>query len=91
MSASGRTFQEMRSLPQKGEIDNQYFEWLSDMEFENNIHEKYGYGLHATMKLATGDTASDDGSEYLMGTTTPNIRDLNNLFTIDEEDNSITL
>lgn len=65
--------------------EKQYFELMSESEFEDSIHQKYGYGLQATMKLASGDTGNLDGNEYLMGTEKPNIRDLDNLFNLDEE------
>lgn len=59
-------------------------EFISNDQFEDDIHDKYGYGLTSTMKIATGDTAMTDGSEYLKYPTIT-IDDLDDLFTIDED------
>ena len=65
--------------------DREYFELMSEEEFEDSIHAKYGYGIHATMKLATGDTSTTDGGEYLMGEKVT-LFDLDNLFSCADED-----
>lgn len=74
--------------------EKQYFEWISDKAFEDSIHNKFGYGVTATMKLATGDTSMTFGEEYIKsmshtlpsGITIPSIQGLDALFTIDVED-----
>lgn len=59
-------------------------EFISNDQFEDNIHDKYGYGIASTLKIATGDTAMTDGSEYLKYPTIT-LNDLDELFTIDED------
>ena len=63
------------------------FELMSEEEFEDSIRAKYGYTLIGTMKLATGDTASSDGNEYLPPQKRlPTIEELDLLFNIDEDE-----
>lgn len=70
MGATGNTFLEMR----EAELAKMpLLEIMSESEFEDNIHDKYGYGLHAKMLLINGES--------------PTMNDLDNLFNCaDDED-----
>jgi hypothetical protein len=45
---------------QLNDPNDDYFELITEEEFENYIRSKYGYGIAGTMKLAQGETADDN-------------------------------
>ncbi len=41
------------------QVDREYFELLDEEVYEDYMHNKYGYGLGATMLIASGETSMD--------------------------------
>jgi len=65
MGMMKEVFMDIRELQCKDETDD-YFELISEEEFENYMHQKYGHALSYRMMLQNGETAT--------------IQDLDNLF-----------
>ena len=56
MGKMKEVFMDIRAKQVQDDTDD-YFELISEEEFENYIRRKYGYGVAGTMMLAHGETA----------------------------------
>lgn len=75
MGRSSELFMEMRMLDMQ---PDEYFELLNNLEYEESIERKYGYGLTKTLIMS-------ENKDLLLGRK-PTLEDLDNLFEIEEDE-----